>query len=126
MRAVTTATAAAVLGVSPKVLDNILRRIDHEALPPGKQGLERRIPVPTLVDLLLTVELADRLAIPTKRALAVARSLLAGEVDVGTFVQLRIDRSRLWDEVDSRLESAIESVARPARGRPRRRPRRGP
>ena len=121
MRAVTTATAAAVLGVSPKALDNILRRIDHDALPPGKQGRERRIPVPTLVDLLLTVALADRLAMPAKVAFAVARSLLAGEVEVGTFVQLRLDRARLWDEVDSRLESAIESVARPPRGRPRRR-----
>ena len=122
MRAVTTATAAAVLGVSPKVLDNILRRIDHDALPPGRQGRERKIPVPALVDLLLTIELADQLEIPAKRALAVARSLLVGELDVGAFVQLRIDRGRLWDEVDARLELAIESVARPPRGRPRRLP----
>ena len=45
MRAVTTATAATVLGIERRSLDNLLLQLGPLALPPGRQGLERRIPV---------------------------------------------------------------------------------
>ena len=120
MRAVTTATAAFALGVDRKTLDNLIRRVDPEALPPGKQGLERRVPVGLLAELSLALELGAQLGVPATRAHPVARELLAGSVRLGRYLVLDADVGRAQAELEEGLAQAIESVVRPRRGRPRR------
>lgn len=120
MRAVTTATAAAVLGLNRKALDNILNRIDSEALPKGRQGIERRIPITVLADLFLATELTRTLGTSAARAFELAQSLSGqGGSQVGPFLSLIVDRPAIQAELDAQLEVAIESVVRKPRGRPR-------
>jgi hypothetical protein len=137
LRAITTATAAAVLSIDRKSLDNLLSRIGAELLTTGRQGVERRIPVAALEDIALTAELAAHLNIPTREAFDLARRLLGrnamdrrsgpyhtagdtfvGSVAVGPFIHLGIDLRALRAELHARLELAIESHVRPRRGRP--------
>jgi len=119
MRAVTTATAAAAIGLRKKALDNLLGRLDLPEASSGRQGVERRIPVTLLPELLLTAELSDQLGIPIRSAFAMARRLVAGEVSAGPFLQLRADTASIKLEIDRQLEVAIETVVRRPRGRPK-------
>lgn len=136
MRAVTTATAAAVLQMDRKSFDNFLLRIGSEAVPAGRQGVERRIALGLLEELLLAKELNGALGVPAREAFVVARRLLGrtpdgaemsiggdfvGSVKIGTFVQLGADLSSLRSELQHRYETAVETVVRPQRGRPPRR-----
>jgi len=145
LRAVTTATAAAVLAVNRRALDSLLARLDSPLLPRGRQGVERRIPVHLLEALLLTTELAQRLQVPVREAFAIALELTGvtgakakaassehsgsssstpdarDSVAVGDFAMLQVDRHALKREIEHRLATAIESIGRPRRGRPRRR-----
>lgn len=134
MRAVTSATAAAILQIDRKSFDNMLLRIGPEALPRGRQGVERRIPVSLIEDLLLARDLSAALSIPMKEAFGTARRLLGrapdgnlrlrpqfvGSLHAGEFIQLGADLGRLRDELQWRIEAAVESVVRPVRGRPSR------
>lgn len=134
MRAVTAATAAAILQVDRKSFDNMLLRIGPDALPRGRQGVERRIPVPLIEDLLLARDLSAALSIPVKEAFGMARQLLGrtpdgdlrqraefvGSLHVGDFIQLGADLTKLREELQWRIETAVESVVRPVRGRPSR------
>ncbi len=119
MRAVTTATAAVAIGLQKKALDNLLGRLDLPEAPSGRQGVERRIPVTLLPQLLLTAELSDQLDIPIRSAFALARRLVAGDVSAGPFLRLRADTESINKEIDRQLEVAIETVVRRPRGRPR-------
>ena len=136
MRAVTTATAAAVLQMDRKSFDNFLLRIGPEALPAGRQGVERRIALGLLEELLLAKELNGVLGVPAREAFTVARRLLGrtadgsemtmdgefvGSLCIGTFVQIGADLSSLRSELQHRYEAAVETVVRPQRGRPRKR-----
>ena len=118
MRAVTTATAAAVLGIERKALDNILSRLGEDVIPKGRQGVERRIPVALLGELLLTAEIAHRLGGSVREAYALAQQLTRGESTLGSFVRVSADTTSVRTEIDHRLEVAIESVVRRPRGRP--------
>lgn len=133
MRAVTAATAADILQLEQKAFDNLLLRIGPDAISPGRQGVERRIPVALIEDLLLTRELSAGLAIPTKDAFQLARRLLGrspgtgrpdlraafvGSLHVGEFIQLGTDVAAVRQQVQSRLEAAVETVVRRRRGRP--------
>lgn len=134
MRAVTAATAAAILELDQKTFDNLLLRLGGAGLPPGRQGVERRIPVALLEDLMLTRDLHQALGIPTREAFAVARRLMGrseqtgdtlspdaefvGSLQAGAFVQVGADLRALRDHVQSRLEAAVEIVVRRPRGRP--------
>jgi hypothetical protein len=136
LRAITTATAAAVLSVDRKSLDNLLSRIGADLLSTGRQGVERKIPVEALEDIALTAELVDRLTIPIREAFSLARRLLGrdaldlttttrdaepefvGSLNLGPFIHLGVDLQALRAELHARLEIAIESHVRPRRGRP--------
>ena len=137
MRALTTATAAAVLGVDRKTFDNLVVRLGPDILPPGRQGVERRVPVALVEELMLCLDLTAGLALPARQALTIARQLMGradgvpghavaitGHVQVGPFIQLGADLHALREESQRRCEEAIESVVRRPRGRPpqRRRP----
>jgi hypothetical protein len=119
-----------------KSFDNFLLRIGSEAIPAGRQGVERRIALGLLEELLLAKELNGTLGVPAREAFTVARRLLGrtadgsemsgdgefvGSLRVGTFVQLGADLSSLRSELQHRYESAVETVVRPQRGRPRKR-----
>ena len=119
MRAVTTATAAAAIGLRKKALDNLLGRLDLPEASSGRQGVERRIPVTLLPELLLTAELADQLGMPIRSAFLLARRLVSGEVALGPFLLVRAETTTLTEEIDRQLEVAIETVVRRPRGRPR-------
>lgn len=121
MRAVTTATAAAVLGIKRKALDNMLGRLDSPEIPRGKQGVERRIPMSMLADLFIATEIASRLGVPARESFELAKRLAsAGEGALGPFLQIQVDRDALQAELNAQLAIAIESVVRKPRGRPRR------
>lgn len=146
MRAVTTTTAAIVLGIERKALDNLLLRLGPEALPKGRQGVERRIPISLLEHLALTTELSETLGVPVREAFILSRAL-TGEVPLdqgsrdmggaleasgtghgtrdsgatlGDYLRIDADLERLREDIDARLALAIESVVRRPRGRPRR------
>jgi hypothetical protein len=133
LRAVTAATAADILELEQKSFDNLLLRIGPDAIVPGRQGVERRIPVALIEDLLLTRELSSGLAIPTRDAFQLARRLLGrspgtgrpdlravfvGSLHIGEFIQLGTDVAALLQHVQARLEAAVETVVRRRRGRP--------
>lgn len=133
LRAVTAATAADILELPQKTFDNLLLRIGSAAITPGRQGIERRIPVALIEDLLLTNELSLGLGIPTKDAFQLARRLLGrspgtgrpdlraafvGSLHVGEFIQIGTDVAALRQQVQTRLEAAVETVVRRRRGRP--------
>lgn len=122
MRAVTSATAAAALGVDKKLFGNMIGRLDASELPRGRQGLERRIPVSMLPRLLLAAEISDRLALPFRAAYHLTAAIARGEQPAAPFLFLKADFDLLGAEVDRRVESAIETVVRRARGRPRKLP----
>jgi hypothetical protein len=130
LRAVTAATAAEVLQMDRKAFDNMLLRIGGAALPRGRQGVERRIPVALIEELMLTADLARSAGVPVREAYTIAQRLLGnapdadpgdyvGSMPLGEFVQLGADIHRLREELRERLEVAIESVVRRPRGRPR-------
>ena len=133
MRAVTSATAAAILQVDRKTLDNILLRLGPEAVPPGRQGVERRIPMGLLEDLILARDLSAGLGVPMREAFRIARQVLnrtpdgspdleaefIGSLPVGAYCQLGADLMRLREDLQQRVEEAVESVVRRPRGRPR-------
>lgn len=142
MRAVTAATAAAILELDQKTFDNLVLRLGDSALPAGRQGIERRIPVSLLEDLMLTRDLSQSLGIPTRQAFVVARRLLGradgmiqavtpdaefvGSLRAGSFVQLGADLNALREHVQARFEAAVETVVRRPRGRPARSATAGP
>ncbi len=130
MRAVTAATAAEVLQMDRKAFDNMLLRIGSAALPRGRQGVERRVPVALIEELMLAADLTRHAGVPVREAYAIAQRLLGnapdadpgdyiGSMPLGDFVQLGADIQRLREELQERLEIAIESVVRRPRGRPR-------
>lgn len=130
MRALTTATAAVVLGLERKAFDNLIVRLGPDVLPPGRQGVERRVPVTLVEELMLCLELSAGLGIPARAALAIAQRLMGrhsqasasegftGSLEVGPFVQLGADLAALRAETQRRCAVAIESVVRRPRGRP--------
>jgi len=134
LRAVTGATAAAILELDQKTFDNLLLRLGDLALPPGRQGVERRIPVTLLEELLLTRDLHQALGIPTRDAFLVSRQLLGrqdphrggvspeadflGSLHAGAFVHIAADLQQLREHLNQRLASAVETVVRRPRGRP--------
>lgn len=131
MRAVTAATAAEVLGVDRKTFDNLLLRIGESAAPRGKQGVERRVPVALIEELLLTRDLGEGLSIGARDAYELARRLLGrgiggagepvhfvGSLHAGEFIQVGVDLAALRETLQARLEHAIETVVRRPRGRP--------
>lgn len=115
----TTATAAAVLGIERKALDNLILRLGNGFLSGGRQGVERRIPVTVLADLFLVLELTEALQVPARRALELAQQRGAQPDSGSDFLSLEVRRDRAVREIELRLSHAIESVVRPRRGRPR-------
>lgn len=116
-----------------KSFDNFLLRIGSDAIAAGRQGVERRIALGLLEELLLAKELNGALGVPAKEAYHTARRLLGrapgepavsesgdfiGSLRIGEFVQVGADLHTLRAELQRRYETAVETVVRPQRGRP--------
>jgi len=123
MRAITSQTAAQVLEITPKQLDNLLFRIggvasSSESGSKGRQGRERRIPIKTLPELALTLELMTGLGVGIRDGYRIASALCSGrDIAIG-HLTLHIDFGRLNETIDRRLATAIETTVRAKRGRP--------
>jgi len=123
MRAITSQTAAQVLEITPKQLDNLLLRIgggasSSESGSKGRQGRERRIPIKILPELALTLELMAGLGVGVRDGYRLAAALCSGGDQEAGHLTLRADLEGLRDQIDQRLAAAIETTVRAKRGRP--------
>jgi hypothetical protein len=121
-------TAALVLGLGAKEIDNILSRQRIPGVTAHAQGVDRRIGTDAILRLATARELRELLGCPWERALA-----LAGQLEQTTeirspsgHVAIRLDQSGLRSTLSERLIEATELVVRPPRGRPRSKARRMP
>ena len=67
----------------------------------------------------MCAELAQRLGLPFWEAYSLAQRLARGEGTAGPFIRIYVDLERIEREIDAQLETAVETVVRPKRGRPR-------
>ncbi len=123
MRAITSQTAAQVLEITPKQLDNLLLRIGRVASSTengskGRQGRERRIPIRTLPELALTMELVTGLGLGVLDAYRIATALCSRRDHAVGHLILGADLEGLMERIDARLAAAIEMTVRAKRGRP--------
>jgi len=116
-----TLTAATVLGVTPKWLDNLLSHNDIDGLRSDRQGVARRLSLATITVLSLTKELIDTLDVAAPAALRIAARLLNnpnGYLDVSPRLHLSLRADALKADVLDRLARAVEVAPTPRRGRP--------
>lgn len=121
MRAITSQTAAQILEITPKQLDNLLLRIGFEALgTPGRQGRARRIPIRALPELALTLEIISGFGTTTREAHRIAASICETRHPYRTgHLWLDTNLDELRTRIDQHLGAAIETTVRARRGRPR-------
>jgi hypothetical protein len=120
LRAVTTATAAAALGLDRKAFDNIIARLSPDLVPKGRQGRERRISIDLLTRIFLAAELSGRTGMPIREAFILASKVADRGIEgLGPHLTLTADLAGAGSELQHRLSIAIESVVRRRRGRPR-------
>jgi len=117
-RAYTIATAALVLGVSAKWLDNALSHFKVPGVAQKRQGVARRLTVESLLHLSIAVILGRVLNVPLGHALEVARQVVSGDGRLATNeLQLEFSLSTLHAEILNRLDNAVEITPMPRRGR---------
>jgi hypothetical protein len=124
VRAYTIAATAVALGVNSKWVDNILSHHHVPGVHQARQGIARRVTPAALLVLDVTLILARSLGMPLPQALETARRLVhAREGDItlsGGSIQIRADVKSLTNDLNARLERAVEMTPTPRRGRPRR------
>lgn len=123
MKTVTTATAAAAIGVSRKRLDNVLAREGRALLPTGRHGRARRIPVRAIETVALALVLNRDLCTSISKGLELSAALLAsptvGSVELGSLGRLTFDVEAFRRLIEEAVAESIEETATPQRGRPR-------
>ncbi len=125
MRAYTVAATAVALGVNSKWVDNVLSHHHVPGVHQARQGIARRVTPVALLVLDVTLRLVRSLRIPLPQALEIARRLVdAGEGGIAlsgaASIQIRADVGSLTNDLNGRLERAVEMSPTPRRGRPRR------
>jgi hypothetical protein len=116
-----TTTTAAVLGVTPKWLDNLLSHNDIAGLSKESQGVARRLSISAITTLAVAKELIDVLNLPSPAALRLAERILSNqscEVAVSPNLTITLRADLLKADILSRLARAVETVPAPRRGRP--------
>src|SRR5665647_402719 len=112
MRAVTSGTAAFVLGIPKKDLDNILSRHTVRGFERGTRGLARRISLASIEQVAIAIDLARDFSIPISLALTLAEQTLASREGVvtspGGHLAIHADVGRIRRELLERLSEAIE------------------
>lgn len=119
-RAYTVATAALALGVPAKWVDNVLSHNKVLGTHQDKQGVARHLSFDGLVILGLTILLISDLGLPTAKAIAVAEALVKtnGRHTARQGLSVQVDLASFQASLFERLESAVEMVPVPRRGRP--------
>ena len=125
MRAYTVAATAVALGVSSKWVDNVLSHHRVPGVQQARQGVTRRVTPAALLTLDLALRLVRALGMPLPQALETAGRLIdAREGGIAlsglASIQIRADVETLTDDLNARLEHAVEMTPTPRRGRPRR------
>jgi hypothetical protein len=125
VRAYTVAATAVALGVSSKWVDNVLSHHQVPGVHQTRQGIARRVTPAALLILDLTLRLVRSLGVPLPQALETARRLIdAREGGIAlsgvASIQIRADVETLTNDLNARLERAVEISPTPRRGRPRR------
>ena len=125
MRAYTVAATAVALEVSSKWVDNVLSHHPVPGVHRARQGIARRVTPQALLILDITLRLVRSLGVPLTGALETARRLIDardGELVLsGTAsILIRADVQTLTNDLNARLERAVEMSPTPLRGRPRR------
>ena len=116
-----TATAVAVLDVTPKWLDNLLSHNTIDGLQSESQGVARRLSLTTITVLVLTKELIDTLELNASAALRVAARVFddpSGELVISPRLRIAIQKDALKADVLAQLARAVEIAPTPRRGRP--------
>lgn len=125
MRAYTVAATAVALGVSSKWVDNVLSHHRVPGVEQAKQGVTRRVTPSALLTLDIGLRLVRALGLPLPQALETSRRLIdAGEGGIALSgaksIQITADVTALTNDLNARLERAVEMSPTPRRGRPRR------
>ena len=125
MRAYTVAATAVALGVSSKWVDNVLSHHQVPGVHQARQGIARRVTPAALLTLDIALKLVRSLGLPLPQALETARRLIDAKeggiaLSGATSIQIRADVKTLTNDLNARLERAVEMSPTPRRGRPRR------
>ena len=106
-------------------MDNVLSHHHVPGVHQTRQGIARRVTPAALLVLDVTLRLVRSLGMPLPQALETARRLvdategviaLSGEASI----QISADVEALTNDLNARLERAVEMSPTPRRGRPRR------
>ena len=125
MRAYPVAASAVTLGVDVKWLDNVLSHHRVVGVFQQRQGVSRRVTPTALLTLEIAARLGRAFAIPMAPALEIAAHLIQARGEKGIepetpSIRLIADIDAITDELNDRLERAVEMSPTPRRGRPRR------
>jgi len=125
LRAYTVAATAVALGVNSKWVDNVLSHHHVPGVHQARQGIARRVTPVALLVLDVTLRLVRSLRIPLPQALEIAKRLVDAReggiaLSGAASIQIRADVESLTNDLNARLERAVEMSPTPPRGRPRR------
>lgn len=125
MRAYTVTATAVALGVSSKWVDNVLSHHRVSGVHQARQGIARRVTPAALLVLDITLRLVRSLGVPLPQALETAQRLVDAReggipLSGAASIQIRADVETLTNNLNDRLERAVEMSPTPRRGRPRR------
>lgn len=124
MRAYTVAATAVALGVGAKWVDNVLSHYRVPGVLQERQGVARRVTPAALLALDVALRLVRALGLPMPQALDTAHRLISAagseiKLPGATSIQIKADMKTLIDDLNVRLERAVEMSPTPRRGRPR-------
>ena len=125
MRAYTVTATAVALGVSSKWVDNVLSHHRVPGVHQARQGIARKMTPASLLILDITLRLVRSLGVPLPLALETAQRLVDARdggipLSGAASIQIRADVVALTNDLNDRLERAVEMSPNPRRGRPRR------
>lgn len=117
-----TADVAAALGISQRVLDNLLARYCRDIVPAGRQGSSRSIDGPVVERLAVTLLLRRDLRVPFEFGWPLAGRVLSDNgqrTAFGTLGAIIFDVPRLRSVVRQALADSTAERNLVRRGRPR-------
>lgn len=121
MRSYTVAVASLTVDAPAKWTDNLLAHHDIPEVRSQSRGVARGVSWAGLVRIAVIRALHVGLGCGVREAVALADVALEsrdGEVSLGPWLTLAVDRAAIERELHRRLADALESAPRPRRGRP--------
>ena len=124
MRLYSVTVASLAVDAPSKWTDNLIVHHDIPDVRSRTRGVARGVSWAGLVRIALVRELHVALGCGVREAVALSDALLqspAGNLKVGRWSAIAVDRHALEQDLQRRLAEALESAPRPRRGRPVRR-----